>query len=139
MLKKILNKKNLTHESDRPEKDVALRLIFELAISDGSLDKNELKILKSRAKKLISGKENINSVIKKVIDETEKATSLYPTIQKINDEYTFEKKIELLEVLWSVVTADGLINYYEENLYFKIANLIKVKRSKANQIKQENS
>ena len=139
MLKKILNKKNLTHELDQPEKDVALRLIFELAISDGSLDKNELKILKSRAKKLISGKENINSVIKKVIDETKKATSLYPTIQKINDVYTFEKKIELLEVLWSVVTADGLINYYEENLYFKIANLIKVKRSKANQIKQENS
>ena len=139
MLKKILNKKNLTHELDQPEKDVALRLIFELAISDGSLDKNELKILKARVEKLISGKESINSVIKKVIDETKKATSLYPTIQKINDAYTFEKKIELLEVLWSVVTADGLINYYEENLYFKIANLIKVKRSKANQIKQENS
>ena len=103
------------------------------------IDKNELKILKSRAKKLISGKENINSVIKNVIDETENATSLYPTIQKINDTYTLEKKIELLEILWSVVTADGLINYYEENLYFKIANLIKVKRSKANQIKQENS
>ena len=139
MLKKIFNKKNPVHEVDRPEKDVALRLIFELAISDGSLDKNELKILKSRAEKLISGKDNINSVIKNVIDETENATSLYPTIQKINDAYTFEKKIELLEILWSVVTADGLINYYEENLYFKIANLIKVKRSKANQIKQENS
>ena len=50
-----------------------------------------------------------------------------------------KKKIDLLEVLWSVVTADELINHYEENLYFKIANLIKVKRSKANQIKQENS
>lgn len=118
---------------------MALRLIFELAISDGNLDKNELKILKSRAKKLISGKEDIDSVIKHIIDEREKATSLYPTIQKINDSYTFEKKIDLLEVLWSVVTADELINHYEENLYFKIANLIKVKRSKANQIKQENS
>jgi|TARA_B100001063_G_C16625288_1_gene482849 uncharacterized tellurite resistance protein B-like protein len=139
MLKKILNKKNLTHALNRQEKDVALRLIFELAISDGNLDKNELKILKSRAKKLISGKEDIDSVIKHIIDEREKATSLYPTIQKINDAYTFEKKIDLLEVLWSVVTADELINHYEENLYFKIANLIKVKRSKANQIKQENS
>ena len=76
MLKKILSKKNLVHVSDRQEKDVALRLMFELAICDGSLDKDELKILKSRAKKLISGKESINSVIKKVIDETEKATSL---------------------------------------------------------------
>jgi uncharacterized tellurite resistance protein B-like protein len=139
MLKKIFNKKNPVHEVDRPEKDVALRLIFELAISDGSLDKDELEILKNRAKKLISDQDNIDSVIIKVIDETEKATSLYPTIQKINDGYTFEKKIELLEVLWSVVTADGLINYYEENLYFKIANLIKIKRSKANQIKQENT
>ena len=34
---------------------------------------------------------------------------------------------------------DQIIDPYEENLYFKIAELIKIKRSIANQIKQENS
>ena len=36
-----------THEAD-----VALRLMFEIAISDGNLDSSELKIIKERAIKL---------------------------------------------------------------------------------------
>jgi hypothetical protein len=34
------------------------------------------------------------------------------------------------------VAADELVSPYEEGLYFKIAELIKIKRVKANQIKQ---
>jgi len=44
-----------------------------------------------------------------------------------------------LSILWDLVAADSIIDPYEENLYFKIAELIKIKRSKANQIKQERS
>ena len=36
-----------------------------------------------------------------------------------------EKK-ELLEMLWELVAADSLIDPYEENLFFKIADLIKI-------------
>ena len=48
-----------------------------------------------------------------------------------------DSKIELLKVLWELVTADSVIDAYEENLYFQIAELIKIKRSTANQIKQQ--
>ena len=47
------------------------------------------------------------------------------------------KKIELLRTLWELVTADSIVDAYEENLYLKIAELIKVKRSVANQIKHK--
>jgi len=40
-------------------------------------------------------------------------------------------------VLWELVTADSVVDAYEENLYFKIAELIKIKRSTANQIKHQ--
>jgi uncharacterized tellurite resistance protein B-like protein len=33
-------------------------------------------------------------------------------------------------VLWELVAADSVVDPYEENLYFKIAELIKIKRSK---------
>ena len=46
---------------------------------------------------------------------------------------------DLLKILWELVTADSIIDAYEENLYFKIAELLKIKRSIANQIKQQNS
>ena len=101
------------------------------------LDDSELKLIKKRADKIAKENEKTSSIIKKIIDETEDSVSLYPTIKKINDSYTIEEKVELLKILWELVTADSIIDPYEENLYFKIAELIKIKRSKANQINKK--
>jgi uncharacterized tellurite resistance protein B-like protein len=113
--------------------------MFEIAISDGTLDKSELKLIKKRADKIAKEDEKASSIVKKIIDETEESVSLYPTIKKINYSHTIEQKVELLRVLWELIAADSVIDPYEENLYFKIAELIKIKRSKANQIKQEHT
>jgi len=137
MFKNLFNKKKSLETADAFEVDVALRLMFEIAISDGTLDESELKLIKKRADKIAKEDEKTSSIIKKIIDDTEDSVSLYPTIKKINDSYTFEEKVELLSILWELVAADSMIDPYEENLYFKIAELIKIKRSKANQIKQE--
>ena len=125
--------------SDPKEIDLVLRLMFEIAMSDGSLDKSELELLKMRAGQIASANEKASDVIKKVIDEAGSSTSLYPIVSKINAEYSLEQKKEILKKLWGVVAIDGIIDHYEENLYFKIAELIKIKRGQANQIKQENS
>ena len=139
MFKNLFNKKKSLKISNEYETDVALRLMFEIAISDGTLDESELKLIKKRADLIAKEDEKTSSIVKKIIDETEDSVSLYPTIKKINDSYTFEEKVELLTILWELVAADSIIDPYEENLYFKIAELIKIKRSKANQIKQERS
>jgi len=139
MFKNLFNKKKSLETTNAYEADVALRLMFEIAISDGTLDESELKLIKKRADLIAKEDEKTSSIVKKIIDETEDSVSLYPTIKKINDSYTFEEKVELLTILWELVAADSIIDPYEENLYFKIAELIKIKRSKANQIKQEHS
>ena len=139
MFKNIFKKGSSPELSDPKEIDVVLRLMFEIAMSDGSLDKSELELLKMRAGQITSVNEKASDVIKKVIDEAGSSTSLYPTVSKINAEYSLEQKKEILNKLWDVVAVDGVISHYEENLYFKIAELIKIKRSLANQIKQENS
>ena len=136
MFKNLFNKKKSLGTTNAYEADVALRLMFEIAISDGALDESELKLIKKRADLIAKEDEKTSSIVKKIIDETEDSVSLYPTIKKINDSYTFEEKVELLITLWELVAADSRIDPYEENLYFKIAELIKIKRSKANQIKQ---
>ena len=140
MIGKFFNKKNLsTDDLKMHEVDVALRLMFEIAISDGSLDSSELEIIKKRAAKFVSKEEKISTIIKKIIDESTESVSLYPTVKKINETHTNDEKKELLQILWELVKADSIVDAYEENLYFKIAELIHVKRSIANQIKQKNS
>ena len=96
-----------------------------------------MKLIKKRADETSSDDLKANTIVKKIIDETEESVSFYPAIKKINDSYTNKEKIELLKVLWELVTADSMVDAYEENLYFKIAELIQIKRSTANQIRHQ--
>ena len=141
MLKNLFKKKKSINVINTHEADLALRLMFEIAISDGTLDSTELKLIKKRADEIASKNENekASTIVKKIIDETQESVSFYPLIKKINDTYSNQKKIELLKILWELVKADSVIDAYEENLYFQIAELIKIKRSIANKIKQENA
>tara|TARA_Y100000768_G_scaffold215900_1_gene162723 strand:+ start:275 stop:694 length:420 start_codon:yes stop_codon:yes gene_type:complete len=137
MLKNLFKRKHSLELMNTHEADVALRLMFEIAISDGTLDGAELKLIKKRADKLATEDLKASTIVKKIIDETQESVSFYPSIKKINDSHSYEEKIELLKVLWELVAADSVIDAYEENLYFKIAELIQIKRPTANQIKQE--
>ena len=139
MFKKFFRKDKVQNVPQASESDVVLRLMFEIAMSDGSLDKAELEILKTRAAKINLGDKKPSSIIKEVIDSAAISSSIYPTVTKINEKYSLDEKKEILAQLWQLVAIDGVINHYEENLYFKIAELLRVKRSHANQIKQENS
>ena len=137
MLKNLFQKKLPLEVINTHEADLALRLMFEIAISDGNLDKSELSLIKKRADKIATEDVKASTIVKKIIDETKESVSYYSSIKKINSSYSYEEKIELLTVLWELVTADSVVDAYEENLYFKIAELIKIKRSTANQIKQQ--
>ena len=137
MLKNLFKKKPSIELVNTYEADVLLRLMFEIAISDGRLDDAELKMIRKRANKIASEDMKASTIIKQIIDESQESVSFYPTVKKINDTRSNEEKKELLKVLWELVTADSVIDPYEENLYFKIAELIKIKRSSANQIKQQ--
>ena len=137
MFKNFLKKRQSLKVINTRDADVALRLMFEIAISDGALDKSELKLIKKRADKIATEDEKASAIVKKIIDETEESAFFYPSIKEINDSHSYEEKIELLKVLWELVTADSVVDIYEENLYFKIAELIKIKRSIANQIKHQ--
>ena len=100
MLKNLFKKKQSLEVITTSEADVALRLMFEIAISDGTLDKSELKLIKKRADKIATEDEKATTIVKRIIDETEESVSFYPSIKKINSSYSIEDKIELLKVLW---------------------------------------
>jgi len=137
MFKNLFIKKQSAKVINSNEADVALRLMFEVAISDGVIDASELKLIKKRADEIATEDKKASTIVKKIIDETENSTSFYPSIKKINKSFSNEEKIELLKILWKLVIADSAVDPYEENLYFKIAELIKIKRPIANQIKQQ--
>ena len=139
MFKNLFKKKSSSKLLESNKSDVILRLMFEVAMSDGSLDDAELELIKKRASTSDDTDKKISQTIKDILRETQDSVSFYPSVKTINETHSIEEKKELLAILWNLITADSVIDAYEENLYFKIAELIKIKRSAANQIKQNNS
>ena len=139
MFENLFKKKSSSKLLESNKGDVILRLMFEVAMSDGSLDDAELELIKKRASISDDTDEKISQTIKDILRETQDSVSFYPSVKTINETHSIEEKKELLTILWNLITADSVIDAYEENLYFKIAELIKIKRSAANQIKQNNS
>jgi uncharacterized tellurite resistance protein B-like protein len=139
MFKNLFKKKSSSKLLESNKGDVILRLMFEVAMSDGSLDDAELELIKKRASTSDDTDKKISQTIKDILRETQDSVSFYPSVKTINETHSIEEKKELLSILWNLITADSVIDAYEENLYFKIAELIKIKRSAANQIKQNNS
>ncbi len=138
MFKNLFNKKDSIKKiSTSHDFDIALRLMIEIALIDGDLDKTELSIIQDRVKKITNTDSEISTIVTKIIGESKNSVSFYPSIRIINETYSSEDKNELMKILWKLVSADSVIDAYEENLYFRIAELLKIKRSRANQIKQE--
>ena len=55
MIKKFFQKRITQVEKTGSNPDFALRLMFEIAIIDGSLDKEELALIKDRAQEFVRG------------------------------------------------------------------------------------
>ena len=58
--------------------------------------------------------------------EASDAVSLYQFTGLINQHFSAEDKIQVIEMLWRVAYADGRVDRYEEALVRKIADLIHV-------------
>ena len=130
-LKKNTSLKELEHDDINL---YALRLLIHLAISDGEIDESEIYELKKFIKEN-SLSDNIGSLLEKEINNVEISSSFFEEVSKINTNFSDNDKLNLLEKIWSLILIDGIIDPYEENLFYRIGELIKVKRSLLNKIK----
>jgi uncharacterized tellurite resistance protein B-like protein len=140
ILKRIFRfSKNSNSMKDEQLVDPALFLLYEISKSDGSIDDEERKIIKMLIKENLAADLSEESTLTLLEQISEKSSSLYPTIREVNESYNKEEKIRLLSLLMTLIVSDGQVRPEEEALFFKIAELIKIKRTLANKIRLENS
>ena len=103
-------------------------LAYEVARSDGDISKDELKILLNEIKKISSDVGKSKNEILDIIEVYSKnSVSFYEFIEDINNEYTKDEKLSLIQFLWDVAYADKILELNEERLVRRIADLIKIK------------
>ena len=103
---------------------VALDLLMHVALADGSIAKDEM--------------DNVLQYIQENYPNEDKEKTYlnaYKKIKGININFDRSQKENLLKDIWMLIIADGKIDPYEENIFYRVGELLKIKRSTLNKIK----
>lgn len=102
-------------------------LMIEAATMDGQADETELATIKNiimNSFGLDAGEAD--DLLAEASKQQNDANHLLRFTRTIKDTYSEEGRIELIEMLWEVVYADGILHDYEANLLRRIGGLIYV-------------
>ena len=127
----FFKKQNQNITKNEPSFEIELTaavLAYEIARSDGDIDKDELSVLMEEIEKIAVkvGKERLE--ILKIIESYSKdSVSFYEFIEDINKNYSKEEKLSLIKFLWKTAYADGRLDVDEERIVRRVADLIMIK------------
>ena len=126
-----LLKNILTNQNSKEEKDDSANLkllcglMIEAAYTDGQISNNELDKIKLSLINIFEEDQNdVNLALDEAIKNKNNSKSLYYYTSYINKNFTDDKKLLLIEVLWEIVLSDGDIHDYESNLIRRLAGLL---------------
>ena len=102
-------------------------IMVEVAAIDGKIEESEIvKIKYSLVNSFKISKEKTDFLVKKCLKMADEPNSLYFFSSKINKEFQYNKKIDLLEILWEIILSDSKIHDFESNLMRRLAGLLYV-------------
>lgn len=105
----------------------AVAVFVEAALLDGGFDDDERQIiLQLMTERFQIPATEAASLIDKAASDPEHANKLYSATRTIRDGFGIEERIDVMEMLWQVAYADGVLHDYEANLVRRVAGLLYV-------------
>lgn len=102
-------------------------LLVEAARMDGHFDDHERETIETLLTwRFDMSADEAGELIALARQETEAAVEMSTWARTVKDSFSHDERIELLEMLWTVVYADGELHDYEANLMRRVAGLLYV-------------
>jgi uncharacterized tellurite resistance protein B-like protein len=70
--------------------------------------------------------EHADALVAEADRELSESVDLWQFARLINENYSIEEKIEIIEILWRMVFVDGKMDRYEHYLMSKLKNLLRL-------------
>ena len=133
--------KDTNLDEQRHEFDIELvgcALAYEVAKADGDINSNELEKIKIELTKR-SNVLGLNSgeVLKTIKIQSNESVSFNDFINQINDNFSQDQKLEMIEFLWQTAYADNVLEVDEERLIRRIADMIRIKDMQVLKLKHQ--
>lgn len=102
-------------------------LFVEIARIDEKFTDAEMETILSILKEKYGlPQDHADALIAEAEKELEKSVDLWQFSKLINENYSNEEKIEIIETLWRIVYVDGKMDQYEHYLMNKLQNLLRL-------------
>ena len=102
-------------------------LFVEIARIDEKFTDAEMETILSILKEKYGlPQDHADALIAEAEKELEKSVDLWQFTKLINENYSKEEKIEIIETLWRIVYVDGKMDQYEHYLMNKLQNLLRL-------------
>jgi uncharacterized tellurite resistance protein B-like protein len=129
-LKKFIAEPNQaieTPETTSPVHIAAAALLVEAALADGTFDPEERLQIKDVLSHMFSISEaDLDAVIADAEELVAQSNQLYGFSKTVKDKLDYNRRVELMQMLWEVVYADGQLDDFEANLVRRVSGLLYV-------------
>ena len=126
-IQKVTSKANEEGEYKGEDIQAVIILLLEACQIDGETGQVEIDYVK----KLLINKFNFsesdaNENINKALEDSEQRIEIFSQIKVILNEMDHDERIEVIEMMWGVILADGFIDDFEANLMRRMNGLLYV-------------
>ena len=126
-IQKVTSKTNEEDEYKGEDIQAVIILLLEACQIDGETGQVEIDYVK----KLLINKFNFNESdanenINKALEDSEQRIEIFSQIKVILNEMDHDERIEVIEMMWGVILADGVIDDFEANLMRRMNGLLYV-------------
>ena len=131
LLKKVLGsstEKKSDMQEDGQDAHVALCvLLLEAAHVDGECSAEEMEhVVATLTTKLGVNRADIDELIDKAYKKRDDSIDLFAFTRYMNQNYSKEEKISVMEAVWRVIHIDGRLEGHEDHFAHKLANLLRL-------------
>ena len=132
-LNKFFQKSKETNQANHEKDDAhdiriaTCALFLEMASIDNEFSDSEREDIISILKKEYSlCDEYVTDIIKETEKELKKSIDLWQFTNLINQNYSKDEKIDIIEMCWKIVYTDGVLDKHEDYLIHKLAKLLRL-------------
>ncbi len=105
----------------------AAALLVEAAVMDDSFDDAErTTIERLLAARFEIGAAEARELVELAEQKVAESVELFSFVRTVKNRFNHDERVEMLEMLWEVVYADGELHDYEANLLRRLTSLIHV-------------
>lgn len=121
------NNRTGRRHSDHDVRVATCALFLEMANIDEQFTRAETRQLLSILKeKFELSEEHANEMIREAEAELQDSVDYWRFARLINENYSTEEKVEIIEILWRIIYTDGKLDKYENYLIHKLSDLLRL-------------